>query len=259
MNAPMEFDEALAAQIERMYSGRDVLRRRAAVRDALGAAPGERVLDVGCGPGFYAAEILDEVGPEGSVTGIDGAPAMLALAQRRCADRRNVEFHEADATALPVPDGAFDAALSVQVMEYVEDVDAALGEIHRALRPGGRVLIWDVDWRTLSMRTDDPARHDRVLAAWDAHLVHPALPRTLAARLRTAGFEDVRAAPHAFSALALDPDTYGGALAGVIEQFVAARGDGDDAAAWADEQRGLDERGEFYFAIVQMCFTAVAI
>ena len=53
---------------------------------------------------------------------------------------------------------SFDAALSVQVLEYVDDIAAALGEIHRALRPGGRVVLWDVDWATLSLQTADEAR-----------------------------------------------------------------------------------------------------
>jgi hypothetical protein len=57
------FDEALAAQLETLYRTRDVLRRRRLVREALQAAPGNRVLDVGCGPGFYVAELLEQVGP----------------------------------------------------------------------------------------------------------------------------------------------------------------------------------------------------
>ena len=76
------------------------------------------------------------------------ARQMLEIAARRCAGRDNATFAEGDATALPVADADFDAALSVQVFEYVPDIAAALGELHRALRPGGRVLIWDVDWAT---------------------------------------------------------------------------------------------------------------
>lgn len=53
------FDESLVEQLEVLYHSRDVLRRRALIRDALGARPGERILDVGCGPGFYVAGLLE--------------------------------------------------------------------------------------------------------------------------------------------------------------------------------------------------------
>ena len=122
--AQLEFDESMAEQLEVLYHRRDVVRRRRLVQEALAARPGERVLDVGCGSGFYVTELLDQVGREGSVTGVDRAPAMLAVAAKRAEGRDNVAFYEADATNLPVPDGAFDAAVSVQVLEYVPDASA---------------------------------------------------------------------------------------------------------------------------------------
>jgi SAM-dependent methyltransferase len=254
----MEFDEQTAKAIEALYLIRDAERRRAIVRSTLGAAPGERILDVGCGPGFYCAELLEDVTPSGAVVGVDGSAAMLALAARRLAGRDNAELLEADALALPVADESFDAVLSVQVQEYVPDVAAALGELHRALRPGGRALVWDVDWATLSINTTDQARMDRILGAWDEHLAHPTLPRTLAARLRSAGFKDVQVAGHAFVTVVLDGETYGGAIVPFIADFVPGHGGvtEDEAQTWLAEQRELGERGEFSFAVTQFCFTA---
>ena len=89
------------------------------MHEALAAQPGERILDVGCGPGFYVAELLEAVGPEGSVVGVDVSPAMLAIAAHRTEANPNAAFHETDATSLPVEGEDFDAALSVQVLEYV--------------------------------------------------------------------------------------------------------------------------------------------
>ena len=257
----LEFDENVARQLEKLYGSRDVLRRRALVRAALGAAPGDAILDVGCGPGFYALELLDEVGLDGHVVGVDSSPQMLAIAADRCAHHDNVDFREGQATALPVEDGSFDRALCVQVLEYVDDATAALAEMRRALRPGGRVLVWDVDWATVSWHSSDPERMARMLSAWDAHLVHPSLPRTLAPRLRAAGFDDVALEGHVFAAIELSPETYVGALQPVIQSFVAAHPEvsAEDREAWVEEQRRLDEAGEFYFACVQFCFTATAV
>ena len=248
----LEFNEQLAAQMEVVYSRRDLLRRRALVHEALGARPGERVLDAGCGPGFYVSEILERVGPEGTVVGVDTSPPMLALAAKRCEGHSNVSFSEGDVTALPVADADFDRALSVQVLEYVDDIPAALGELLRVLRPGGRVLIWDVDWSTVSWHSDDPQRMERFLRAWDEHLADPSLPRTLSARMREAGFEDVEMQGHAFVTDDVTDETYAGALVPLMADYVGT----DEAQAWADEQRELQERGESYFACIQFLFTA---
>lgn len=256
--AQMAFDEQTAAQLEQVYQRPDLLRRRRLVRAALGAKAGERILDVGCGPGFYLAELLEEVGPEGSLMGLDQSPQMLALAARRCEGHPNVAVRQADASSLPIDDASFDAALSVQVLEFVPDVNQALAELHRALRVGGRLVVWDVDWTTLSWHSANSGRMERVLRAWDTHLTHPALPRTLAARLRHTGFDQIDIEGHVFSSTSLSPDTYIGSLFPLIQQYVAAREEigPDEANAWGAEQRELDRRGEFFFACIQFCFTA---
>jgi ubiquinone/menaquinone biosynthesis C-methylase UbiE len=255
----LEFNDDVAARLDLLYSSRDVLRRRQLVRAALAAKPGERVLDVGCGPGFFVTELLDEVGADGSIVGVDASAQMLAIAARRCDGRPNVRFELADAASLPVDDASFDAALSVQVLEYVADIPAALAELHRAVRPGGRVVIWDVDWATVSWYSHDPQRMQRVLRAWDAHLTHPSLPQTLAAQLRSAGFGDVRTEGHSFTSLECTPDTYAGAIIPLIEDYVAGREDvsPSEVSTWAAEQRELGAHGEFFFACMQFCISGV--
>ena len=256
--AQLEFDEATSKGLEALYRIGDAVRRRRLVRAALAAAPGERILDVGCGPGFYCAELLDEVGSGGSIVGLDSSPTMLALAARRCEGHENVHFQEADATALPVADGDFDGAVCVQVLEYVPDVRAGLAELYRALRPGGRVVVWDVDWATVSWHSTEPERMERVLRAWDEHLAHPSLPRTLAPALRSVGFEQVEMEAHSFATADLQPDAYGAAAVPIVAGFVPGHNgvSEEDAQAWADEQRELGDRGEFFFACLQFCFTA---
>jgi arsenite methyltransferase len=249
--AQLDFNEDMAAELEAVYSRPDILRRRALVHAALDAQPGDRVLDAGCGPGFYVAEILERVGPEGAVAGVDASAPMLKVAAKRCEGRGDVSFHEGDVTALPVPDSEFDRVLSVQVLEYVADIPAALGELLRVLKPGGRAVIWDVDWATVSWHSDDPERMQRFLRAWDEHLSDPSLPRTLAARMREAGFADVELEGHAFATDDVTEDTYAGALVPLMAGFVGT----DEANEWAEEQRQLQARGESYFACIQFCFT----
>lgn len=255
----MIFDEHLAGQLQSIYRARDMVRRRQLARDALGAGPGERIADVGCGPGFYVTELSEQAGPGGQVVGIDASPAMLALAAGRCAGRRNAGLVAADVSALPVRESAFDAALCVQVLEYVPDVAAVLAGLYRALRPGGRLVVWDIDWATVSWHSGDPARMERVLRAWDGHLAHPSLPRTLAPHLRSAGFGQVSVTGHTFAATQAGSGTFAGSVIPLIEQFVAGRDQlsPQDASAWSAEQRQLSASGEFFFGCIQFCFTAV--
>jgi ubiquinone/menaquinone biosynthesis C-methylase UbiE len=254
----LQFEGTMVEGLARLYATRDFLRRRALVHAALDAQVGDRVLDVGCGPGFYVAELLEKVGAEGSVVAVDRSRDMLAAASKRADGKPNVEFYEAAAVALPLADTSVDRALSVQVFEYVDDVSAALAELRRVLRPGGRLVLWDVDWSTVSWHAIDQDLMQRVLAAWDKHLVHPALPRTLSAHLGSAGFTEVRMEAHAFATNELSPETYGGSLASLLKSYVVEQGglSADDAERWGDEQRELERRGEFFFCVTQFCFTA---
>jgi arsenite methyltransferase len=254
----LQFDQSMVEGLERLYATRDVLRRRGLVRAALAAEPGDRVLDVGCGPGFYVAELLETVGAEGSVVGLDVSRDMLGVAAKRTEGHANVEFHEGRATALPVADESFDRALSVQVLEYVEDVPAALSEMRRVLRPGGRLVLWDVDWGTVSWHALDRELMKRALDAFDKHLVHPSLPRTLSGQLRAAGLEDVQMEGHVFATNELIPDSYGGSLVSLLKNYVVQQGwmSDEDATAWRDEQRTLAAQGEFVFSVTQFCFAA---
>lgn len=258
--AQLDFNEDVAKRIESIYLTRDAERRRRLAREALAAAPGDNVLDVGCGPGFYCLELAEEVGAEGRVVGIDSAAPMLALAAHRCRGHENVSFREADVLSLPVHDSSFDRALCVQVLEYVEDATSALAEMYRALRPGGRVVIWDTDWATVSIHSLDEPRMERVMKAWDSHLTHPSLPRTLGPRLREVGFANVEAAAHVFTTIGrMGEETFASAMIQLISNYVVTNNliDAGEAAAWEEEQRRLSERGEFYYTSTQFCYSGV--
>ncbi len=108
--------------------------------------PGERVLDVGSGAGMDSLIAALQVGPEGSVTGIDMTPEMIEKARKGAAELglNNVTFVEGEAETLPFDDSRFDVVLSNSVIDLIPDKEAVFGEIYRVLVPGGRVQIADV-------------------------------------------------------------------------------------------------------------------
>jgi arsenite methyltransferase len=107
---------------------------------------GERVVDVGCGAGIDSLIAARMVGPEGRVIGVDMTPAMLAQARvaGEEAGLANVEFREGYGEALPIPEGWADVVISNGVLNLLPDKAAALGEMARVLKPGGRLQIGDI-------------------------------------------------------------------------------------------------------------------
>jgi ubiquinone/menaquinone biosynthesis C-methylase UbiE len=123
--------------------------RHAAVRE-LGLEPGGSVIDVCTGTGLTLPYLAAAVGRGGRVVGIDRSPAMLAGARER-AHGPPVELVDADAAQLPFADGTFDGAISTYGLTAIAAIDAALDEMIRVVRPGGRLVIADVhfvNWAT---------------------------------------------------------------------------------------------------------------
>ena len=249
----LDFDEENARRLEAVYMTPDVIDQRRAIRAALSLRPGERVLDIGSGPGFLAAEMAAEVGPRGRVHGVDPSETMLAGARRREA---SVEYGTGDALALPFPDEQFDVAVCTQVYEYVEDIAAALGEARRVLRTGGRLLVLDTDWDSIVWHSGDRERMERVLEVWNDHLADPYLPRRLPGLLRAAGLELTQSAIIPILNVGADRDTFSAAMSGVVTAYVAGRGgiSEADAAAWEQDLASLGD--DYFFSLNRYLFVA---
>jgi ubiquinone/menaquinone biosynthesis C-methylase UbiE len=120
------------------------LHRR--IVELAGIQPGERILDVGCGPGRLAIVAGTAAGSGGEACGIDPAPEMIALARRRAAQAGvPARFEVGVIEALPCPAGYFDVVLSSLMLHHLPDVlkRRGLAEIHRVLKPGGRMVAVD--------------------------------------------------------------------------------------------------------------------
>lgn len=171
-----------------IYRPFDRLQRRPLARlraTLVGDLAGD-VLEIGCGPGSNFAHYL----PGTRVVATDDNPHMLPAARRAARTASaSVEVTEADATALPFEDAAFDAAVSALVLCSVPDLDRAARDLLRVLRPGGEVRLFE------HVRSEHRilASAQRWLSpAWSAVADGCQLHRDPVAALRAAGFEDVR-------------------------------------------------------------------
>ncbi|HMA27501.1 MAG: class I SAM-dependent methyltransferase [Solirubrobacterales bacterium] len=119
---------------------------RARLREVLDPKPGERILEVGPGTGYYTLEMAEWVKPDGRVDILDLQQEMLEHTMRSATERGldNITPTQADASAMPYEDGTYDAAFLVTVLGEIPDQDAALRELARVLRPGGRLVVGEL-------------------------------------------------------------------------------------------------------------------
>ena len=258
----LAFDAAAARSMEATYLTPDVVSQRIRTLDILAPKPGERILDIGVGPGLLAYDLARLAGETGRVLGLDASADMLAMARARLADLPQAECLQGDAVTLdPAEDDAFDAAVCTQVYEYVADMPLALSNLRRVLRPGGRALILDTDWRSIVWNASDEARMTRVLHAWDDHLADPHLPAKLGPLLARAGFEVRRVEIVPMLTPRWQPVSYAADIFRGIHAYVRANGarhglHAEEIAAWHADQLALIERGEFFFSLNRYVFLA---
>jgi len=254
----LKFDAETTRILESAYLGADLSCRRRASFDALKPSPGDTILDIGCGNGMLTAELARAVGPSGKILGIDPSQDMLAAAKERCRDYGCVEFVEGAANNLPIEDGLVDKAVSIQVFEYIEDVEGAVDDTLRCLKKGGRLVISDLHFGSFIWFSDDPDRMSQMTASWDQHFVSGNLPSSLPGILKGKGHMIEEVVPVTFTDHELKPDGLAKMMMHLMKQYAITNQHLKDAVvqAWFEEQEKLAEEGRFFFSITQFVVVA---
>ena len=237
----------LATRLEHRGRAEDEIAARKAYLDLLEISAGEHVLDVGCGSGVVTRDLARRVGPRGRAIGVDQSPGLLAVARELARDdgvADRVDFREGNALQLPFADASFDAVVCVTVLSHVPRGEAAIPELVRVLRRGGRLGVFDLDTDMTTVTHPDRALTRRIVAAAsDATAVNGWLARQLPSLFRSAGLVDIRA--RGFFPLQTEMNSFYGGLAERCADVAVKTGAIDDAERrrWVDAFRAQAGQG----------------
>jgi ubiquinone/menaquinone biosynthesis C-methylase UbiE len=213
----------------------------------LGAAPGRRILDVGCGLGDDAAALAAIARPGGAVVGVDASRSMIDSARTRHGGVDGLSFEVAGAADLPFDDASFDACRIDRVLQHIAAPAPVIREMARVLRPGGVLVAYDNDWETLTVDSADRAMTRTVLNAWCDRFPSGWIGRRLVPLFLEAGLRDVDATPRTLVlrdlAVADRLYCFFETVDRLTEAGVVSR---EDAGRWSDGLRADDREGRFF-------------
>lgn len=177
--------------------------------DRIGLVDGQSLLDLGCGPGFFAEWVKDARLPGGRVIGVDADTELLAVGRARLADR--VDLRAGSADAIPVSTRSVDVAYARFLFQHLSAPERALAELRRVTRVGGVVAVVDTDDGGLLLHPA-PAGLDRLLSASKLAQAARGGDRTIGRKLKAllvdAGLVDVHVRVYPFTTEDVGPDAF---------------------------------------------------
>lgn len=241
-DTPEEFKEyldiATGADLFQMYKQRSHRK--------LHPSEGDRILDAGCGVGDDVLTIAERVTPDGEVIGIDKSEEMIETAQEKAANRSSITFHVREIYETGFESNAFDASRADRVFQHLDDPAAAIDELKRVTRAGGKIGLSDPDWETLVIDApgDDPP--NELLDPEFSMATNPTIGRELYRLARNAGLEDVDIDPDLFVTTDFEFAAQMVQFEDWTDTLVQAREvTQNDVEQWFDRLRRADKAGEF--------------
>lgn len=209
-------------------------------------------LDLGCGCGDDIREMAKLVAPGGLAIGVDRSASLIEEARRRHAIRGlPLKFEKGDAAHLRWSDGFFHACYADRVLQHLDDPDRVLREVHRVLKPRGRMVVVERDWGMVRLDTTDGTTTNTILHRARTGIVNGWIGQQLPEKLRNAGFTAIEVHPHR-----IDIETFATANAlldlqtvldhAVAERLIQRR----SAELWIADLLDRDQAGKFFASIL---------
>ena len=252
----LQVSEAL--DLENSYRLADIVKQRLKTLAVLELKAGDNVLDIGCGVGFLAHEMALQVGKSGKVIGLDKNPEMINHARQRCEGLKQTRFYKGDAGQLPVDDQTLDAVSCTQVLLYVKNVAQVLAEMWRILKPEGRIVIVETDWRGVVLNNADDSLTNKIFSAWDSSVSSPNLPVHLKPLLQKQGFLKIKVEPIPILNTEYSPSNFSYGMLKWISKNAENKGviNKEQRASWLKDLQKREESDSFFFCVNRFLFTA---
>ena len=245
----MKFDNDVGRIQRLMAASVAGMARRQAVLDNLTLKAGNRIIDVGCGAGQLLGHLAKAVGDTGEVYGLDPSADQLAQASASLSGFTNISLLERNADDSGLDDDICDAATSTQALEYISDVDAALAEITRVLKPGGAFVNISILWDHFRFHGAQDGVNNMIHEAFRAHCSHQMLPMELPGKLEHLGYRHIRDTSLAFMITRRDQNSPARYTEQVMANFALSQGVPETVVAdWRAQLVAAEEAGRFGFA-----------
>jgi mycothiol synthase len=245
---------SLADQLDAIASVPFVAAEKRRSLEILGLGPGQSVLDVGCGTGPELEPLVAIVGPAGRVVGLESSASLIGAARAHRRDRApaiSVELVQGDVRSLPFAASEFDACRADRTLQHVDRPEAALAEMVRVTRAGGRVVVTESRWGLVAPSLDQDVT-DRILGRLASETQQAEwLGYRLPAMLERAGLTDVQTASSNYTAGERDELWRFTHLRASVADAVRAGALGEEeATVWLERLDDLIGRGEAFAMVL---------
>ena len=245
----VDFDSDLGKLQRLMAESIAGTTRRNEILNEMQIRTGDVIIDIGCGAGHLLPHLAKAVGSSGTIYGLDPSKAQLEQANQRCSEFDIIKLIERSADDSQLKGDCCNAATSTQALEYIPDVDPALDEITRVLKPGGAFVNVSILWDHFKFYGAEEKLNEKIHDAFKAHCSHQMLPMELPGKLERRGFRNIKDKSLAFVITRRDGNSPARYTEAVMANFALTQGMSEEEVSdWKSQLEAAEQQGRFGFS-----------